>query len=80
MQLGLEHQVVVVGAVKSLQALDEQGGLQQDCGSKRTAADGPWVFPVVSSIEDAVQRRLPLVQSGQAEKLADEERMSRGSC
>lgn len=38
------------------------------------------VFPVVGSIEDAVQRRLPLVQSGQAEKLADEERMSRGSC
>lgn len=41
----------------------------------RSAADGPWVFPVVGSIEDEVQRWLPLVQSGQAEKLADEERM-----
>lgn len=129
MQLGLEHQVV--GAVKSLQALDEAieaelhstkcWGLTTegeevshtarrpmcfetsllkawcrvsvcDCPAARwasarlwiqtdsSAADGPWVYPVVGSIEDEVQRRLPLVQSGQAKKLADEERMCRGSC
>ncbi|KAL6044266.1 hypothetical protein STEG23_019946 [Scotinomys teguina] len=40
----------------------------------KSAADGPRVFRVVDSIEDEVQRRLQLVQAGQAEKLAEKER------
>ncbi|KAL6091344.1 hypothetical protein STEG23_030265, partial [Scotinomys teguina] len=40
----------------------------------KSTADGPRVFQVVDSIEDEVQRRLQLVQAGQAEKLAEKER------
>lgn len=40
----------------------------------KSAADGPRVFRVVDSIEDEVQKRLQLVQAGQAEKLAEKER------
>lgn len=128
-QLGVEHQVVV-GAVKSLQALGEvieaelrstkcweltaegeeiaregshearvfrsipleglvQSELMRHPSGKvgfskamsnkwirvdKSAADGPRVFQVVDSIEDEVQRRLQLVQAGQAEKLAEKER------
>ncbi|VFV39493.1 phenylalanyl-trna synthetase alpha [Lynx pardinus] len=40
----------------------------------KSAADGPRVFRVVDSVEDEVQRRLQLVQGGQAEKLGEKER------
>uniref|UniRef100_A0A2K5UR88 Phenylalanine--tRNA ligase alpha subunit n=1 Tax=Macaca fascicularis TaxID=9541 RepID=A0A2K5UR88_MACFA len=40
----------------------------------KSAADGPRVFRVVDSMEDEVQRRLQLVQGGQAEKLGEKER------
>nr|KAF6479929.1 phenylalanyl-tRNA synthetase subunit alpha [Molossus molossus] len=40
----------------------------------KSAADGPWVFRVVDSVEDEVQRRLQLVRGGQAEKLGEKER------
>ncbi|GAB1293399.1 Phenylalanine--tRNA ligase alpha subunit [Apodemus speciosus] len=40
----------------------------------KSASEGPRVFRVVGSIEDEVQRRLQLVQAGQAEKLAEKER------
>ncbi|XP_006874325.1 PREDICTED: phenylalanine--tRNA ligase alpha subunit isoform X2 [Chrysochloris asiatica] len=40
----------------------------------KSTADGPRVFRVVDSVEDEVQRRLRLVQSGKAEKLAEKER------
>lgn len=40
----------------------------------KSAADGPRVFRVVDGVEDEVQRRLRLVQGGQAEKLGEKER------
>uniref|UniRef100_A0A673UGW9 Phenylalanine--tRNA ligase alpha subunit n=1 Tax=Suricata suricatta TaxID=37032 RepID=A0A673UGW9_SURSU len=40
----------------------------------KSAADGPRVFRVADSVEDEVQRRLQLVQGGQAEKLGEKER------
>uniref|UniRef100_A0A2I3MSS1 Phenylalanine--tRNA ligase alpha subunit n=1 Tax=Papio anubis TaxID=9555 RepID=A0A2I3MSS1_PAPAN len=40
----------------------------------KSAADGPRVFRVVDSMEDEVQRRLQLIQGGQAEKLGEKER------
>uniref|UniRef100_A0A8D2DCQ9 Phenylalanine--tRNA ligase alpha subunit n=1 Tax=Sciurus vulgaris TaxID=55149 RepID=A0A8D2DCQ9_SCIVU len=40
----------------------------------KSAADGPRVFRVVDRVEDEVQRRLQLVQGGQAEKLGEKER------
>ncbi|XP_012889636.1 PREDICTED: phenylalanine--tRNA ligase alpha subunit-like [Dipodomys ordii] len=40
----------------------------------KSAAEGPRVFRTVEGIDDEVQRRLQLVQGGQAEKLAEKER------
>uniref|UniRef100_A0A2K5F3Z0 Phenylalanine--tRNA ligase alpha subunit n=1 Tax=Aotus nancymaae TaxID=37293 RepID=A0A2K5F3Z0_AOTNA len=40
----------------------------------KSMADGPRVFRVVDSMEDEVQRRLQMVQRGQAEKLGEKER------
>ncbi|KAG8512711.1 Phenylalanine--tRNA ligase alpha subunit [Galemys pyrenaicus] len=40
----------------------------------KSTPDGPRVFRVVDSVEDEVQRRLQLVQGGQAEKLGEKEK------
>uniref|UniRef100_A0A8C9PKG8 phenylalanine--tRNA ligase n=1 Tax=Spermophilus dauricus TaxID=99837 RepID=A0A8C9PKG8_SPEDA len=40
----------------------------------KSAAEGPRVFRVVDKVEDEVQRRLQLVQGGQAEELGEKER------